>query len=130
MSYNIKEPLGKYTSKLDNRLFTFSINVIKMLRSLPQNPESKVIHYQLIKSVSSTGANYEESQAASSKLDFRNKIYISLKEMRETNYWLRIIRELELLKHVQISPLIDESIELMRILGSITAKLDGKRKDG
>jgi len=128
MLNTIEEPLGKYNVKLDRRLFDFSIAVIKTMRLLPNNPESKVIHYQLTKSVTSAGANYEEAQAASSKLDFRNKIYISLKEIRETNYWLRIINELELLDKTEIQPLLDESVELKKIFGSITAKLDKKRK--
>ena len=128
MLNTIEEPLGKYYVKLDRRLFDFSIAVIKTMRQLPNNPESKVIHYQLTKSVTSAGANYEEAQAASSKLDFRNKIYISLKEIRETNYWLRIINELELLDKTEIQPLLDESVELKMIFGSITVKLDKKRK--
>ena len=128
MLNTIEEPLGKYNVKLDRRLFDFSIAVIKTMRQFPNNPESKVIHYQLTKSVTSAGANYEEAQAASSKLDFRNKIYISLKEIRETNYWLRIINELELLDKTEIQPLLDESVELKKIFGSITAKLDKKRK--
>jgi len=128
MLNTIEEPLGKYNVKLDRRLFDFSIAVIKTMRQLPNNPESKVIHYQLTKSVTSAGANYEEAQAAASKLDFRNKIYISLKEIRETNYWLRIINELELLDKTEIQPLLDESVELKKIFGSITAKLDKKRK--
>ena len=128
MLNTIEEPLGKYNVKLDRRLFDFSIAVIKTMRQLPNNPESKVIHYQLTKSVTSVGANYEEAQAASSNLDFRNKIYISLKEIRETNYWLRIINELELLDKTEIRPLLDESVELKKIFGSITAKLDKKRK--
>ncbi len=51
-----------------------------------------VVRYQLAKSSSSAGANYVETQAGSSKLDFNNKVWISLREMRESNYWLRIIK--------------------------------------
>ena len=122
-----KEPGNKYQKKLDNWLFEFAVKVIKSLQKLPNSPEFRVIHYQLIKSATSAGANYEESQAASSKLDFRNKIYISLKEMRETNYWLRIMAALEMGDLKLIKTLIKESEELKKILGSITSKLDGKR---
>ncbi|MEW6652573.1 MAG: four helix bundle protein [Bacteroidota bacterium] len=52
-----------------------------------------MISNQLIKSSTSSGANYEEAQGAISKPVFFNKINISLKEMRETNYWLRIIKK-------------------------------------
>jgi len=72
--------------ELSNRLFKFAVKTIKFTRTLPFNTENKIIRYQLIKSVTSTGANYEEAQAGSSRADFHNKVKISLKEMVETTY--------------------------------------------
>jgi four helix bundle protein len=71
---------------LERRLFDFAVRTIKYLRTLPDAPEIKVIKYQLTKSSTSSGANYEEAQAGSSKADFNNKTRISLREMRESNY--------------------------------------------
>ena len=71
---------------LNDRLFRFAVNVLKFLPKLPKIPEMNVVRYQLAKSSSSSGANYEESQAGSSKPDFNNKVRISLREMRESNY--------------------------------------------
>ena len=109
---------------LSKRLFYFAIRVIKFIRSFPEDPEYKVIKYQLIKSSTSSGANYEEAQAAISKADFHNKIRISLKEMVESNYWLRITKEIANLKIDQdeLRWLINESEELGKILGSIASK--------
>jgi four helix bundle protein len=73
------------------RLFNYSVEKIKAIRELPLTVEYKVITYQLFKSATSAGANYEESQRAVSNADFLNKVGIALKEIRETNYWLRII---------------------------------------
>ena len=67
------------------------------------------------------GANYEESQAASSKADFYNKIKISLKEARETAYWLKILKALRLGGQSELGKLMVESNELKKILGSISA---------
>lgn len=64
---------------------------------------------------------YEESQAASSKADFINKVSIFLKEMRESNYWLRIIKEL-FPKTKDIASFVNESEELSKILASIILK--------
>ena len=114
---------------LSERLLLFAINVIKLLRKLPNTQEYKIIKYQLIKSSTSAGANYEESQGASSKADFTNKVRIALKEIRESNFWLRIIKginEQEKFKE-EIDNLVIESEELKKILGSICAKT--KRKD-
>jgi four helix bundle protein len=106
---------------LGNRLFEFAVGTIKYCRSLPRNNEHQIIVSQLIRSATSAGANYEEAQGAISKPDFFNKINISLKEMRETNYWLRIIRKLKVTDD-EIELLLKESNELMKILGSISSK--------
>lgn len=51
------------TNELNERLFNFSVRTINFLEKLPNTPESKIIRYQLAKSSTSSGANYEESQA-------------------------------------------------------------------
>jgi four helix bundle protein len=106
---------------LGERLFTFAVDVLKMLGKLKGAKEMDVIKYQLSKSATSSGANYEESQAAVSKADFTNKIGISLKEMRESNYWLRIVKKL--FPDIEnITYLVGESEELGKILASILIK--------
>lgn len=112
---------------LGKRLFEFAVNVIKYLRTLPNTKEFDVLKYQLTKSATSSGANYEEAQAASSKLDFRNKIKISLKEMRESNYWLKIIKAISK-QNNELDSLISESEELKKILGSISSKVSTNLK--
>lgn len=110
------------------RLLNFSIRTIKYSRTLPYDIEFKNIRHQLSKSCSSPGANYEEAQGASSKADFHNKIKISLKEMRESNYWFKVIKGVldENKSNDELEYLIQESSELKRILGSIASKT---RKD-
>ena len=53
------------------RTFWFGISCLKFLRTLPNDAEYRLIRYQLGKSATSIGANYEESQAGSSKADFK-----------------------------------------------------------
>lgn len=101
-----------------NRTFLFGVAVIKFLRTLPDTSDLKIIKYQLVKAATSIGANYEEAQAGSSKADFINKVNIALKEARETNYWLRMLAELEG-ESVTLIPLIKESNEIKNILGAI-----------
>lgn len=101
-----------------NRTYLFGVAVIKFLRTLPDTSDLKIIKYQLVKAATSIGANYEEAQAGSSKADFINKVNIALKEARETNYWLRMLAELEG-ESVTLIPLIKESNEIKNILGAI-----------
>ncbi len=109
---------------LSERLFQFSVLVINYLRNLPNDPEYKIIRYQLIKCSTSSGANYEEAQAGSSRADFANKIRIALREMREANYWLRLLEEIlpDKYSNDELKYLLQESKELMNILGSIMTK--------
>ncbi len=106
---------------LQKRLFRFSVDIIKEVRNLPNSKEYQVISYQLLKSATSVGANYEEAQGAVSKADFSNKVGIALKEIRETNYWIRILIELIEKENTWKQKEI-ESNELMNILGSIYSK--------
>jgi len=115
----------EFKNDLSKRLYEFAIRTILFLRNFPDPVEYKVIKYQLIKSCTSPGANYDEAQGASSRADFHNKAQISLKEIRESNYWLKIIKGISISMEYDKSELdflIKESNELMNILGKITSK--------
>lgn len=105
-----------------HRTFIFGVNCLKFLKTLQSCYEINVIKVQLSKSSTSIGANYEESQAGSSKADFRNKIRIALREASESNYWLRIIKALEIVDNEELSKLLQESLEIKNILGAILNK--------
>lgn len=111
-----------FKNNLSERLFDFVINVLKLIKKIKYTESNRVIIYQLSKSSTSAGANYEEAQAGSSKADFNNKVNIALKEMRETNYWLRIIKEMGLVPVDETEILVKESEELKKILGTIVLK--------
>ncbi|MBU1578048.1 MAG: four helix bundle protein [Bacteroidetes bacterium] len=108
-------------NNLSERLFNFAVDVIKLLRQLDDKEPNRLFKYQLGKSATSSGANYEESQAGVSRADFNNKVRIALKEMRESNYWLRLINssDSQISDPEKLQLLINESSELSKILGSI-----------
>ena len=54
---------------------------------------------------------------------------LASKEARETNYWLRLIRDSGVLNVERIQAIIDESEELYKILTSIV-KTTGKKTQG
>jgi four helix bundle protein len=78
----------------------------------------------------SIGANVEEAQAGQSRADFISKYAISLKETRETIYWLRVLEASGLFTGEQIQILKREAEEIARIIGSIIvrAKKNNNRK--
>lgn len=106
-------------NNLLDRTFYFGIHCLKFLRTLPNAPEYRMLIFQLSKSSTSVGANYEEAQAGASKADFKNKCKICLKEARESNYWLRVLKELLEFEDLELNRLLQESLEIKNIFGAI-----------
>jgi len=79
------------TYDLEERTAKFGEDIIEFIKKLPRNEITRPIISQSICAGTSIGANYVEANQASSKKDFRNKIYIAKKEASETMYWLRMI---------------------------------------
>ena len=115
--------MGEKYKELNGRLLSFTVDIVNYWRALENNEETRIFKNQLIKSSTSSGANYEEAQGASSKQDFLNKIRISLKEMRESCYWLKIMRSLKYPQPDKLNRLYSEPEELKCILGSISSRV-------
>jgi four helix bundle protein len=77
------------------------------------------LYNQLLRSGTSIGANISESQATASRTDFRNKLRISLKESYETEYWLKLFNESEILDKKEFDSLLTDCLELIKLLTSI-----------
>jgi len=78
---------------LEERTAKFGENVIKFCKTIRETAITKSLINQLVRSGTSIGANYMEANAASSRKDFQNKIFICKKESQETKHWLRMIAE-------------------------------------
>ena len=102
---------------LQDRLIEFSVRIIKLVEAIPESKAGKHICSQLLRSGTSPAPNYGESQSAESNADFIHKLKIALKELRETEIWLRVIIRADLIKpSEQLSPLLQETDELIAIL--------------
>lgn len=108
---------------LEERASKFGEDVIKFCRTLTQDAITRPIINQLIRSGTSIGANYAEANGASSKKDFRNKIYICKKEAQETRHWLRMIVIAAPEKIEEVKVLQKECQEFTLIFGKITSSL-------
>jgi len=76
---------------LEERTALFAEKIIELCKKAPKSRITMPIIDQLIRSGTSIGANYHEANGASSKKDFKNKIFICKKEAKETKYWLRLL---------------------------------------
>lgn len=81
---------------------------------------------QLINAATSVGSNLEEAKGAHSRADFHAKIRISLKEARESHYWLRLLSSSGIVSQSRLAPLIQEASEIVAILTVIAKKTNPK----
>jgi four helix bundle protein len=110
-----------------DRCLQFAFAVIALIRQMPPNVQHGSGARQLEKSATSIGANIAESKSAQSRADFISKFEIALKEARETDYWLRLMKHTGSAREDDIGKLIGECWQLTAILvASIkTAKRNG-----
>ena len=103
---------------LKDKSYTFAIRIVKAYRHIVQEQKEFVLTKQLLRSGTSIGANVSEANQAQSKADFVSKLSIGLKETVETEYWLSLLRDTGFLTQSQANSLIEDCLELKRILVS------------
>ncbi len=118
--------MNNYTSIAD-RTKQFALRIIKAYGWLKnQNEECQIIGKQLFRSATSVGAMVREAQSAQSTKDFINKLEVGLKECRESQYWIELLIESNLVPKERFQPLLNEANEIGKILVSSTRKLKQK----
>lgn len=92
----------------------FAIGIIALCRQLKLKKEYELAS-QILRSGTSIGANLAESVDAQSKKDFLNKISISLKEARETQYWFNLLVKSRIcnIDELKSSKLLEEIIAIL-----------------
>ena len=114
MKYTQQERLV-FIQKMKNRTKQFAIDIIHFCDSLEKTNASRTISYQLVKSATSTGANYRAACRGRSKAEFHSKLSIVVEEADESQYWLEIIEGAEIKCNKEILP------KLLKEIGEITA---------
>ena len=109
----------KQNNTVQTKSYTFALRIVKLCQYMVKGKQEFVLSKQLLKSGISIGANVEEAIGGQPQRDFFAKISISYKEARETHYWLRIMRDSGYLSKTQAKSLIEDCVELLKIIGSI-----------
>jgi four helix bundle protein len=104
---------------IKDKSFEFAVRTVNLYKYLIENKKEFVLSKQLLKSGTSVGANIEEGVAGQSKKDFVSKLSISLKEAKETHYWLRLLYRCEYLDQKMFDSIIGDCDEIIVILTSI-----------
>ena len=111
-------------TNISERLLGFAADIVRLASQLNKTAVGRHIGLQSTRSATSAGANYEEACGAQSRADFTHKLQLVLKELKESHYWLRLIKKSDLLSSSDLDALIQEANELTKIVAKsvVTAK--------
>ena len=112
---------------LEERTAKFGEEIILFCKTAAQTTVTRPLITQIVRSATSIGANYMEANNASSKKDFRNKIYITKKECQETKHWLRMLATAIPEQKDKLKALWQECHELTLIFQKISSSVAGSK---
>jgi four helix bundle protein len=102
-----------------DKTYDFAKRIVKLYLFLSKDKNEFILSKQILRSGTSIGANVEEAQGGQSKKDFIAKTQISFKEAKETHYWLRLLRDTDILDDKLADSLIKDCEEIIYILSAI-----------
>lgn len=101
----------------------FAVRIVKLYKYLRDEKRESVLSKQLLRCGTSVGANLNEAQEAVSQKEFEAKVYIALKEARESEYWLKLLYMTDYLNQDEYGSLNNDCTELLKLLVTITKSL-------
>lgn len=99
--------------------YAFALRIVRLYKFLTDEKREYVLSKQVLRSGTSIGANVSEAQSAETKNDFVHKMGIAAKEIRETEYWLNLLHDGELIAPEHFESIQEDCQELLRITNSI-----------
>jgi four helix bundle protein len=101
---------------LKRRTKQFALRVMKLVAALPDNLVGRAVGNQLIRSGTSVGANYRAACRGRSTAEFAAKLGVVIEEADESEFWLELIADGELLPAGLVGPLLKEANEIVAIM--------------
>ncbi len=111
---------------IKEKSYQFALRIIKLFQFLTVEKNEYILAKQVLRSGTSVGANIEEAVAGQSDKDFIAKLSISYKEIKETHYWLRLLKDSEIIDEKQFNSIIKDCEEIIRLLVSILKTIKSK----
>lgn len=120
------EVVVKEENVIRDKSYNFALRIIKLNQMMVNDLKEFVMSKQILKSGTSIGANIEEAIGGQTSKDFRAKLFIAYKEARETHFWLRLLKDSELIPENIAHSLLEDCEELKKILSSILLTVNKK----
>jgi len=112
-----------FREQMSERFLDFASGIITLGKKINKTFEGQHVYKQLFRSGTSSGANYAESHSAQSTKDFIHKREISLKELQESLFWLKLVERARLVNQDDstLIALLKENEELIKIIAKSVA---------
>ena len=110
---------GARASAVREKSFALAVREVRMSRWLLESRKEFVLSKQVLRSGTAIGAMVREAEQAESRADFAHKMAIALKEASETEYWLELLHETDLLESAAYESLREDTVEILKLLTSI-----------
>jgi len=104
--------------KIEDRLIDFGAQIIVLTDKLPSTRAANHLAQQILRSGTAPAPNYGEARGAESRADFVHKLGIALKELNESQVWLKMIARAKLASLASIEAVLDECQQLARMLNA------------
>lgn len=111
---------------LKARTKSFAVRVVRLYAALPKETAAQVIGKQLLRSGTSVGAHYREAMRSRSPAEFVSKIEVGLQELEETDFWIELLSESEIVAPERLAPLRQEINELLAMLTASVKTIKSK----
>lgn len=102
-----------------SKTYNFGLRIVKLYLHLRNEKIDHGLCSQLLRSGTSIGANAEEAVGGSSRKDFINKLQIAYREARETKYWIRLLKDSEIVDYKLADSFLTDCEEILKILTAI-----------
>jgi len=114
-----KESKSDFIEKMKKRSKQFAIDTVKFCESLPKTTATRNISFQLIKSATSTAANYRAVCRGRSQKEFYSKLSVAVEEADESQFWFEMIEGIDVIcDKNELQRLLKEADEILRILAT------------
>ena len=114
--------MENYKVFMEKKCMDFAVRIVNLYKYLTYDKKEKVLSKQLLRSGTSIGANYAEATNAISKADFTAKIYISLKECTETQYWIKLLHRTNYINNDEYESILKDCNEILALLTTTVKK--------
>ena len=108
----------------------FAVDIINLCTNIRDNRKGNVLLNQMLRSGTSIGANIHEANYAASTADFINKFQIALKECYETDYWLTIFKETNIISEQEYKEMFTKCSKIRKMLSASIVTAKNNRETG